>query len=148
MADTMAVGTTLQYPANYPTTFVIPVVCTAAANGTFTTRSVAKADVGFDYTKQGLVLAHMFAVNDATTYAASGAITISDALGQELVGSAVSDAFTLSTSASGVTHLSNTRDPLARQVISLLSIAITDTGAAANILTLYLILAKYSMMMR
>jgi hypothetical protein len=142
MASSMVVGTIGQYPADKPTTIVIPVVCTAHTDGTFETKQITKAEVGLNYTKQGFCLAHMIAVNDATTYPGSGAVTITDSIGQTHIGSAVSDAFTLSTAASGVAHLSATRIPLMRQIVGLLSIAITDTGSAANILTLYIVLAK------
>ena len=125
----------------------IKVVCTSS-DGTFATTQLtsASSQIGFRYWEKGYYLLHAFAVNDHTTYAASGAVTITTSTGSQLVGTASGDTLTLSTSADGLASLSASRGPVQRPVIGSgenggVSVAVSSTGQAA-IFTLYLVLGK------
>jgi hypothetical protein len=148
-ADTIAVSSTSMSPAaggkGWGSSFQIVLLCTAAADGTFTSRDITIANIPakdrYAYYENGYYLLDAWAVNDATTYPGSGAVTITSG-GRQLVGTTAGDTLTLSTSASGVAYLSASRGASQRAVTGALNIAVTDTGSAANIFTLYLVLGK------
>ena len=123
---------------------VVKLACTSAADGTFTASTLL--DLGaYDYWKQGWYLAHAYAINNASGNPdTAGTVTITDAQGQQLVGSTVGDTLTLSTSASGTAYLSVDRASFQRPVVSKLYVTIGDTqsGAATSTFTIYLVLKK------
>ena len=138
-ADTSTMVPTIQLKTT--NMMVIKAVFTANSDGTITTKTFNESNLGTYYT-QGYFLVHAFTINDATTYPASGTVTISDALGQQLIGSTAGDTLTLSTAASGLALLASTRSAAQRPVSSVLNAVVTNTGSAANIFTLYLVLSK------
>lgn len=125
--------------------FIINLVCTAHTDGTFTSEVISSSDAGHEYWREGYFLVNAFAVNDATTYPGSGAVTITDETGRQLVGSSSYDAvtLTLSTSASGVAF-ATIEQVLKMDVTSKLTVAVSDTGNAANIFDLYLVMRRWA----
>ena len=128
---------------------VVKIAATAHTDGTFDNRTIATTDIvkstlglRAEYYQLGYSLKNAYAVNPASTYPTSGAVTITDSNGNVLVGTAAGDTLTLSTSASGVALLSIERGSGQRAVTKPLTIAVSDTGSAANTFTLYLVLGK------
>lgn len=128
--------------SNRGNVLTIQCACTAHTDGTFTSTQITEAHIGFDYWNQGYFLAHAWALNDATTYPGSGAVTLADESGQLVLG-AGSDTLSLATTASGIGYMTATRSTAQRPVVSKLTIAVSDTGDAANIFTLYIVFARY-----
>ena len=125
------------------TRLTIKVVCTAHTDGTFTDKEITSAEVGFDYWKFGLRLGHAFAVNSATDdHTNAAVVTITDSIGQQIVGATVGDTLTLSQTASATAHLVIDRPSSQRSIIAPITIAIADTGSTATVQTLYLIFIK------
>lgn len=120
---------------------VISVVCTAHTDGTFTDYNLADTN-WTPYFEEGYYIGHMWAVNSATDDHTSGAVTITDATTQQLIGSTAGDTLTLSTAASGVAYLSASRGATQRPVTSQLTIAVSDTGSTAVVFTLYILLVR------
>jgi hypothetical protein len=121
----------------------VTAVCTAAADGTFTSRTISATDLGFDYRNSGYSLADVWAVNSATDdHTNAAVVTITDATGRQLVGATAGDTLSLSTVASGIAYLSIDRGSGQRAITSLLTIAIADTGSTSTVQTLYLIFKK------
>jgi len=127
---------------------VIKVAAVAETDGTFTSKTineaVASAGLPKPYYQMGYFLIAAWAVNPAATYPTSGAVTITDSTGLVLVGTGAGDTLTLSTSASGVAQITNNVQAIKRPVVGQLTVAVTDTGTAANTFTLYLLLGRYT----
>jgi hypothetical protein len=122
---------------------IIKVACVAHTDGAFSpVLQITDADSTKPYYDQGYVLGHAWAVNDATTYPASGALTLTDESGQQIVGTNAGDTLTLSTAASGVGYLSIDRGSKQRSVVSKLTVAWSTTTTNGSIFTLYLLLSK------
>lgn len=121
---------------------LIKVAGVAHTDGTFTSKQITASEIGFDYWKRGFFLVDAWAVNPASTYPTAGAVTITDETGRQIVGTSATDTLTLSTSASGVGYLVIERASGQRAVTSKLTIAISDTGSAANTLDLYLLMRR------
>jgi hypothetical protein len=130
------------------TMVVLKLTCTAHTDGTFDNKLLdssvitALTKFGSYYYQSGYYLAHAWVVNDSTDNHASGAVTVTDATTQQLIGTSAGDTLTLSTSASGIAYLSSARSAAQRAVTSELTVAISDTGAAATVQTLYLLLVR------
>ena len=147
--DTMALSSISMSPApggrGCGDSLEIILLCTAAADGTFTSRTIDEtilpARDRYNFWEVGYRLVDAWAVNDGTTYAGSGAVTITSG-GRQLVGTAATDTLTLSTSASGVAYLTIARVSGQRELKAAPTIAVSDTGSAANIFTLHLVFAK------
>ena len=126
---------------------LVKVTCIAHTDGTFTDtypngKQITTAEIGFDYWKRGFFLMDAWAVNPASTYPTAGAVTITDETGRQIVGTNATDTLTLSTAASGVGYLTIERASGQRAVTSKLTVAISDTGSAANTLNLYLLMRR------
>lgn len=121
---------------------VIALTCTAHTDGTFDNKALTEAIVGLPYFIRGYYIGHVWAVNSATDDHTSGAVTITDATTQQLVGATAGDTLTLSTAASGVAYLSSARSASQRPVTSQLTIAVSDTGSTAVVFTLYILLVR------
>lgn len=120
----------------------IKLLCTAHTDGTFDTKQITETEAGEEYWAKGFYLLDVWAVNDATTYPGSGTVTITDESGRQLIGAGPNDVLTLSTSGSGIGYLAAARTPAQRAVTSKLSVAVADTGSAANKFTLYIVLGR------
>lgn len=123
---------------------VVKAACTAHTDGTFDSKQLT-TELNLNYWQYGYFLINAYAVNDATTFPASGAVTITDETGRQLVGSSSYDGvtLTLSTSASGVAFAA-IEQVLKMDVTSKLTVAVTDTGAAANVFNLYLVMRRWA----
>ena len=128
---------------------VIKVACIAHTDGTFDDKQITAAEIGFDYWLRGYKIDHASAVNPTTGYATTAAtVTVADETGQQLIGSVAGDTLTLSTAAynaatgAGVAYLVIDRGGGQRPVTSKLTVKISDTGSAANTLSLYLWLRR------
>jgi hypothetical protein len=95
-----------------------------------------------EYKYMGYYLVTAWAVNPAATYPTSGAVTITSASGLQLIGSVAGDTLTLSTASTGVAQITNSILPIKRPIADVLTIAVTDTGTAANQFSLYLLFAR------
>lgn len=127
---------------------IIKVAAVAHTDGTFDSKTideaVASAGLPKAYYHMGYSLIDAWAVNPAATHPTAGAVTITDSTARPLLGNSGSytDTLTLSTSASGVSGLAVERPSGQRTIISPLTIAVSDTGAAANTFTLYIVMGK------
>jgi hypothetical protein len=135
---------TMSFSANGDGNLVlITAVCTAAADGTFTSRTIESTDVGFSYWTAGYRLLDVWAKNSATDdHTNAAVVTITDATGRQLVGATAGDTLSLSQTASGIAYLSIDRGSGQRAVTSKLTVAIADTGSTSTVQTLYLVLGK------
>ena len=141
--SSMVVGTVLNYPSSdSPSVIVVPITMTAHTDGTFTAKQLTNAELGRSYSTQGYYLLHAWAVNNGTTYPASGALTITDSKSQQIVGTTVGDTLTFSTAASGVGYLISTRGPFQRPIVGLLTLSTTTTTTNGAITVLYLVFGK------
>jgi len=140
---------------------LVKVACVAHTDGTFTSEAISGADTGSvydssgafngnsnglsaDYWSLGFRISNAWAVNPASGYPTVAAVvTVTDATGQQLIGATVGDTLTLSTSASGVAYLVIDRSGSQRLVTSALTVAIGDTGTAANTVDIYLVLERF-----
>jgi hypothetical protein len=123
---------------------MLVLLCTAHTDGTFTSTVIDNTDMlpardRYEYWQAGYYLLNAWTVNDASTYPSSGAVTITDSSGQQIIGTSATDTLTLSTSASGVGYFSVTRGAGQRAITNQLTISVSDTGSAANIFYLYLV---------
>lgn len=132
---------------------IIKLDCTAHTDGTFTSTQITGAHLGTtydisgafrsniyglkaDYWKLGYYVYEAWAVNPASTYpTAAAAVTVTDEDGVVVI---KSGELALSTSASGVAEADLEKF---RGVNKKLTVAIGDTGSAANQVTIYLKLA-------
>lgn len=126
---------------------VIKLACTAHTDGTFTSVALTgeNLSVGLSdprgrprqYWQMGFYLYEVYAVNPAATYPTTAAVvTLADDLGTYVM---QSGEMALSTSASGVAYAVLAKY---RAVKTPMTISIADTGAAANTLTIYIVLAR------
>lgn len=123
---------------------VIKLACTAHTDGTFTSKQIVHSDLigtgGFfptEYQTMGYYLYEAWAVNPAATYPTlPAAVTITDENGIELI---KSGEFSLPIAASGKTEAVMAKY---RSVDKKMTVAIADTGTAANGVTIYLKLAR------
>lgn len=126
--------------------FILKMTAQSGTTGLYTAnRVITAAEAGFDYHKAGYFLAHCYAVNHASTYPdTAGTVTVADANGQQIVGSTVGDTLTLSTSASGVGYMSESRSLTQRPVYDLLNVTIADTqsGTATSVVYIYFVFVK------
>ena len=121
---------------------LVTAVCTAAADGTFTSRTIT-TELGFAYENSGYYLLDAWAKNSATDdHTNAAVVTITDATGRQLIGATVGDTLTLSQTASAIAYASMSRGASQRAVTSRLTIAIADTGSTATVQTLYLVLGR------
>lgn len=134
---------------------VVKLVCTAHTDGAFTDtypngKQITHAEIfpqgsslPVQYQHMGYYLVNAYAVNPGATYPTSGAVTISDETGRQLVGANSYNGvtLTLSTAANGVAFATIT-DSSKMAVTSKLTVSISDTGSAANVFTLYLVLSR------
>jgi hypothetical protein len=128
---------------NHKTLF-ISVACTANADGTFDAVELSSALVGFEYWLESYRLANAWAKNPASNYpTAAAVVTITDSNYQELVGAIAGDTLTLSTAASGLAQLSVDRSSGQRIATGPLTLSIADTGAAANSVTINIVLERF-----
>lgn len=127
---------------------VIKLACVAETDGTFTNKTISEAiaSAGLPkvYYQMGYFLIAAWAVNPAATYPTSGAVTITDSTGLVLVGTGAGDTLTLSTASNGVTQITNNVQAIKRPIVGQLTVAVTDTGTAANTFTLYLLMGRYT----
>jgi hypothetical protein len=116
---------------------VIKLDCIAHTDGTFTSYEIPETNPAVPYQAQGYYLYEVWSVNDATTYPTiAAAVTLTSAQGMQVL---KTGEMSLSTLASGISEASLAKF---RSVNSKLTIAIGDTGTAANILTIYIKLAR------
>jgi hypothetical protein len=117
---------------------VIKLLCTAAADGTFTPYEIPDAiSPGMPYWTQGYYLYEAWAVNPAAVFPTVAAnVVITTEAGEPVL---KSGELALSTDASGVAEAVMAKY---RAINSKMTLAPGDTGAAANIFTLYLKLAR------
>lgn len=120
----------------------VKAVCTAAADGTFTSRTIT-TELGFAYENGDYYLLDAWAVNSATDdHTNAAVVTITDDTGRQLIGAAAGDTLTLSQTASAIAYASMTRSASQRSIKGRLTIAIADTGSTATVQTIYLVLGK------
>lgn len=130
---------------------VLKLACTAHTDGTFDSRAITIDDINphtyamdGPFWHMGYRISNAWAVNPASGYPTVAAVvTVTDATGQQLIGATVGDTLTLSTSASGVAYLLIDRSGSQRLVTSALTVAIGDTGTAANTVDIYLVLERF-----
>lgn len=131
MASSMVV-TKVSDPSADHSPLVLKVACTAHIDGTFTAKQITAAEAGFNYWMYGLYLYEAWTVNDHTTFPASGEVTITDEQGTQIL---KTTELVLSTSADGIVEGTPGKT---RLINSKITIAVSDTGDAANIFDLYL----------
>jgi hypothetical protein len=112
---------------------LVVVDCIAHTDGTFTSTMINLPQI------KGKRIINAWTVNNFTTYPASGAVTITDATGQQLIGSTVGDTLTLSTSAAGVAHLVIDRGSGQRTIVANIGIAVSTVTTNSGRFTLYLL---------
>lgn len=156
-ADTMALSSVSSSPTEtgkgWGNSLEIVLLCTAAANGTFTSRTIDETVIParnqFNYWEAGYYLLDAWAVNDVTTYAGSGAVTVTSG-DRQIIGTASGDTLTLSTAAynsatgAGVGYLSAARGASQRKLSGTGApvVSVSDTGDASNIFKLHLVFGK------
>jgi len=119
---------------------LLKVVCIAdSAAATFVSTQLV---TGVRYWEYGYSIADVWAVNDATTYPAAGAVTITDETTRQLVGTTAGDTLTLSTAASGVGYLTIDRGSGQRAVTSKLTVAVSTITTNSGKFTLYILLRR------
>jgi hypothetical protein len=129
-------------------TALMTIPCVANTDGTFDNFTISMADIAYVIQLEGYAITNAWAVNSATDDHISGAVTITDATGQVLIGTLAGDTLTLSTAAynatthAGVALLSIDRGSKQRTIISPITIEVSDTGSTAVVFTLYLLLSK------
>jgi hypothetical protein len=116
----------------------LKLACTAHTDGTFDSKQILASETGnVDYWAQGYILYEAWSVNPHTGYpTVAAAVTLVD---EQNCGIIQSGELTLSTSADGVVEAGLGKF---RTVRSKLTIAIGDTGTAANTVDIYLVFTK------
>jgi hypothetical protein len=112
---------------------LVKLVCTAHTDGTFSDYILTTGSI------KGKRIVHAWAVNHNATYPASGAVSISDTTGQQLVGTTAGDSLTLSTAANGYAPLSIGRVSKQRSVVSRLVLSVSTTTTNSAQFTLYIL---------
>lgn len=127
---------------------VIKVACVAHTDGTFDSKTIseaiASAGLPKPYYQMAYRISNITAINPASGYPTVAAtVTVTDSVTRkQLVGSTAGDTLTLSTSASGQAQLVIDRGGGQRLVTNPLTVAISDTGTAANMFDLYIEFAQ------
>lgn len=123
---------------------VLRLKCVSHTDGSFTASTLISG-AAWEYWSGGWVIAHAYAVNGASGNPdTAGTVTITDALGQQLIGSTAGDTLTLSTSASGVALLVIDRASKQRAVTAKLYATIGDTqsGSATSYFDIYIVFSR------
>jgi hypothetical protein len=132
MASSMTV-TKINDPNQDHSPLVVKLACTAHTDGTFTSKQLIAAEVGgFNYWQYGLYIYEAWTINDHTTYPGQGEVTITDEQGIQIL---KTTELVLSTSADGIVEAAIGKT---RLISSKITIAVSDTGNAANKFDLYL----------
>lgn len=125
------------FESSNKTQLVITLACVAHTDGTFTSTQLTTENVRSNYWQNGYYLYEAWAINPASDYATTAAaVTITDESGAYII---KSGELTLSTDASAIVEASLEKY---RTVNSKLTVAVGDTGSAANTFTLYLKFAR------
>jgi hypothetical protein len=124
-----------------PSVVVLKLHCVSHTDGSFTA-STAIPLTPWNYTTGGWKLKHAYATNGASGYPdTSGTVTITDATGQQIIGSTAGDTLTLSTSASATALLVIDRASSQRPASFQYYVTISDTqsGTATSVFDIYLV---------